>query len=40
MPTIKLPDGKNLVFNKKVTGLEVSEKIRKISRTIQATKAC
>ena len=29
MPTIKLPDGKNLVFNKKVTGLEISEKISK-----------
>ena len=29
MPTIKLPDGKNLVFNKKVTGFEVSEKISK-----------
>ncbi|SVA86804.1 uncharacterized protein METZ01_LOCUS139658, partial [marine metagenome] len=29
MPTIKLPDGKNLVFDKKVTGFEVSEKISK-----------
>ena len=29
MPIIKLPDGKNLVFNKKVTGLEISEKISK-----------
>ena len=29
MPKIKLPDGKNLVFNKKVTGFEVSEKISK-----------
>jgi len=29
MPRIKLPDGKNLVFNKKVTGFEVSEKISK-----------
>ena len=27
MPIIKLPDGKDLVFDKKVTGLEVSEKI-------------
>ena len=29
MPTIKLPDGKDLLFNKKVTGFEVSEKISK-----------
>jgi len=29
MPIIKLPDGKNLIFNKKVTGLEISEKISK-----------
>ena len=29
MLTIKLPDGKNLVFDKKVTGFEVSEKISK-----------
>ena len=29
MPIIKLPDGKDLVFDKKVTGLEVSEKISK-----------
>ena len=29
MPTIKLPDGKNLVFNKKVNGFEISEKISK-----------
>ncbi len=29
MPTIRLPDGKNLDFSKKVTGLEVAEKISK-----------
>ena len=29
MPTIKLPDGKNLSFSKKITGLEVAEKISK-----------
>ena len=29
MPIIKLPDGKDLVFDKKVTGFEVSEKISK-----------
>ncbi len=29
MPTITLPDGKNLNFSKKVTGLEVAEKISK-----------
>jgi len=29
MPTIKLADGKKLVFDKKVTGFEVSEKISK-----------
>ena len=29
MPTIKLPDGKNLSFSKKVTGLEVAKKISK-----------
>jgi threonyl-tRNA synthetase len=29
MPTIKLPDGKNLSFLKKVTGLEVAKKISK-----------
>ena len=29
MPIIKLPDGKNLDFSKKVTGLEVAEKISK-----------
>ena len=29
MPTIKLPDGKNLKFSKNVTGLEVAEKISK-----------
>jgi len=29
MPTIKLPDGKNLSFSKKVTGLEIAEKISK-----------
>ena len=29
MPTITLPDGKNLDFAKKVTGLEVAEKISK-----------
>jgi len=27
MPKIKLPDGKNLVFNEKVTGFDISEKI-------------
>ena len=29
MPTIKLPDGKNISFSKKVTGLEVAKKISK-----------
>ena len=29
MPTIKLPDGKNISFSKKVTGLEIAEKISK-----------
>ena len=29
MPTIKLPDGKDLVFKKKVNGFEISEKISK-----------
>ena len=29
MPTIKLPDGKNLSFPKKITGLEIAEKISK-----------
>ena len=29
MPIIKLPDGKNLTFKSKVTGLEVAEKISK-----------
>ena len=29
MPTITLPDGKNLDFPKKVTGLEVAAKISK-----------
>ena len=29
MPTITLPDGNNLNFSKKVTGLEVAEKISK-----------
>jgi len=29
MPTIKLPDGKNLSFSKKITGLEIAEKISK-----------
>ena len=29
MPTITLPDGKNLNFSKKVTGLEIAEKISK-----------
>ena len=29
MPIIKLPDGKNLNFPKKVTGLEIAEKISK-----------
>ena len=29
MPTIKLPDGKNLSFSKKITGLEIVEKISK-----------
>ena len=29
MPTITLPDGKNLEFSKKVTGLEIAEKISK-----------
>jgi len=29
MPIIKLPDGKDLTFQSKVTGLEVAEKISK-----------
>ena len=29
MPTIKLPDGKNLSFSKKITGLEIAKKISK-----------
>ena len=29
MPIITLPDGNNLTFSKKVTGLEVAEKISK-----------
>ena len=29
MPNIKLPDGKDLIFDKKITGFEVSEKISK-----------
>ena len=29
MPKIKLPDGKDLVFDKKVNGFEISEKISK-----------
>ena len=29
MPTIKLPDGKNIEFSKEVTGLDVAEKISK-----------
>ena len=29
MPTITLPDGNNLSFSKKITGLEVAEKISK-----------
>ena len=29
MPIITLPDGKNIDFKKKVTGLEVAEKISK-----------
>ena len=29
MPTIKLPGGKSLSFSKKITGLEVAEKISK-----------
>ena len=29
MPTITLPDGKNLKFSKKVTGLQVAEEISK-----------
>ena len=29
MPTVKLPDGKDLTFQSKVTGLEVAEKISK-----------
>ena len=29
MPTITLPDGKNLEFPKEVTGLDVAEKIGK-----------
>ena len=29
MPTITLPDGKNIEFPKEVTGLDVAEKISK-----------
>ena len=29
MPIITLPDGKNLSFEKKVTGLDIAEKISK-----------
>jgi threonyl-tRNA synthetase len=29
MPTIKLPDGKDIIFQKKFTGLEIAEKISK-----------
>ena len=29
MPTIKLPDGNRLEFPKKITGLEIAEKISK-----------
>ena len=29
MPNIKLPDGKSLSFEKKVTGLQIAEKISK-----------
>ena len=29
MPTITLPDGKNIEFSNQVTGLEVAEKISK-----------
>mgnify|MGYP000433349841 CR=1 FL=1 len=29
MPTVQLPDGKDLVFDKKVNGFEISEKISK-----------
>ena len=29
MPNIKLPDGKNINFSKKVNGLEIAEKISK-----------
>ncbi len=29
MPNIKLPDGKNINFSKKVSGLEIAEKISK-----------
>ena len=29
MPNIKLPDGKEIIFNKPVTGLEVASKISK-----------
>jgi threonyl-tRNA synthetase len=36
MPTIKLPDGKKLEFPKKITGLEIAEKISK-SLSKQAT---
>ena len=31
MPTVKLPDGKDLTFQSKVTGLEVAEKNKQIT---------
>ena len=33
MPTITLPDGNSIDFPKKVTGLEVAEKISKSCKT-------
>ena len=38
MPIITLPDGKNIDFPKKITGLEVAEKISSFIRTISFNK--
>ena len=42
MPTVQLPDGKDLVFDKKVNGFEISEKMQTTAqqrsyRTLLAT---
>ena len=36
MPTITLPDGKNIKFSNQITGLEVAEKISNIIYDISA----